>query len=246
MKKKPRKNLSDELFREYKLVKSYLTKLADNNSMSDEEISSLLVKVEESQNNIDGFVATGGLESCPGDCNSERQACQSKCRESGKRFCGCFISAVGCGLCCFVGCQEATEEVSITTLFEVDEPIPLELINIPENDNDPIGQFYYSELKILSDNSVEISLKDVDNCKDEFLKLVYDPNGNVQVEGSSNSEVNSFALDNYSAWCGRWHRGRRNYWRLCGGGDCHGTGHRWCIKKVDREFCELTNTCPTN
>ncbi|SIO28158.1 hypothetical protein SAMN05444722_1184 [Rhodovulum sp. ES.010] len=57
----------------------------------------------------------------------------------------------------------------------------------------------------------------------------------------------------FKAGCGRWWKGRKNYWRVCtgrencaGGSGAQDQGRRWCSQLVSRDACESQGNCPTN
>jgi hypothetical protein len=129
------------------------------------------------------------------------------------------------------------EVIPFTNWFKIGEPVPLELVNLHFEPNDSVGRYYLAELKALDETSWEITLKELDSNYGEFMRVVINSNGNPRLEKKSDSEeINNFILNKYTAWCGDWHRGRKNYWQICGGKSDCGCGCL-CIKKWSRS-CE--------
>ncbi len=85
------------------------------------------------------------------------------------------------------------------------------------------------------------------------LPVAFDERGVVSVVSDAAAGISDeLAAVVFQAGCGRWWKGRRNYWRVCtgrescGGDGSHDKGRRWCTKLVSRDQCKSQGNCPTN
>jgi hypothetical protein len=134
-----------------------------------------------------------------------------------------------------VGCTKKEVKIEILSpaeVFQLDLPIPLEILYFEPKDSKEIGTFYISELTMSTKNEGTIGFKECKEGSRLMQQLAFSEKGiSIVGEEPSNAEFNDFVFQNYSEWCGRWHRGlggRR--WRMCTGLDC-GAGLAICFQR---------------
>jgi hypothetical protein len=138
----------------------------------------------------------------------------------------------------------------LTERFKLGVTTPLELLFFEPQKNNNSGNYYLTQLTMETRNKGTVTVIDLDpfervlryhlDVEKVGLELMTEPGLPV------NRPLDDFIANNYIEWCSKWNKGINNYWKICGGSDCAGDGNRWCIKRVDREQCELQGNCPTN
>lgn len=122
------------------------------------------------------------------------------------------------------GCAQEEEEIEILSpaeIFQTGSPIPLEILYYQPVGEQDVGSFYLSELVMTTKTDATISFKDLKSGERVAQRLVLSEAG-IDVEGDSPSTTgfNDFVSQNYSEWCGKWHKGIWGSWRMCTGSDC--------------------------
>ena len=118
------------------------------------------------------------------------------------------------------------ETLPLVKRFGTDRAIPLEVVYFEDKEKEPYetGNFFMSEVVALSDDRAQIQFRETSTQKLLPQLLVFTSDGKMRVVGgtSASAGIDDFLADNYSEWCGKWHKGfggRR--WRICTGSDCN-------------------------
>ncbi|MGL6159165.1 hypothetical protein [Microbulbifer sp.] len=139
--------------------------------------------------------------------------------------------------------------VSPSEMFKQGVSTPIDLLFLEAQGSELLDKYYLSELTMNTSTQGEIGIIDL-YSNEKVMRFSVDiekPGLKVVSTDTGNQRINELVLDNYTEWCGKWHKGINNYWQFCTGSDCTGSGTvQWCIKKVDKETCEQAGNCPTN
>lgn len=134
-------------------------------------------------------------------------------------------------------------------LYREGSVLPLDTIVLQVAEDERVG-FLKGAIIVGADGTATYRLRDILSSEPLIeLPLVLDARGNVSVSPDATGAVtDDLAAVVFKAGCGRWWKGRRNYWQVCTGRDsCGGDdGRRWCTKLVSRDRCESEGNCPTN
>lgn len=136
-------------------------------------------------------------------------------------------------------------------LFVEGSVIPVDTVMLQVADDDRIG-FLQGVIMRSADKRGTYMLRDVLSAEYVLeLPVVFGDGGSISVAKEVLDDIpEDLAAILFNAGCGRWWKGRNNYWRICTGSESGGgdgsRGRSWYTQLVSRDRCESQNTCPKN